>query len=104
MSLVAALWPLERVQHLEHGRHVEARPTPNAIASLVAASAVAERKLLASFIACARPGLVAHPTAAIAEAGEHRLDRAHASSVPAYITASVRARAPAAPPDTGAST
>ena len=47
---------------------------PNAMASLVAASAVADRKLLASFIAWARPGAVAHPVAAVAQPGEHRLD------------------------------
>ena len=78
---------------------------PKATASLVAASAVAERKLLASLSACAMPGRVAHPAPAVAQSGQHRLDRRRTrTSVPAYITDSVRARAPATPPDTGAST
>ena len=48
--------------------------TPNATASLVATRAVAERKLLASFIACAEAGPVADAVPAVAEPGEHRLD------------------------------
>ena len=77
---------------------------PNATASLVAASAVADRKLLASFTACAMPGFVAHPITTVAQPGQHRLDsRSRLRRVPAYITVRVRARAPATPPETGAS-
>ena len=56
LSLVAALWPLDAFS--TSSIVAMSRPTdvPNAIASLVAASAVADRKLLASFIACAMPG------------------------------------------------
>ena len=74
------------------------------MASLVAASAVADRKLLASFNAWAIPGL--SPTRRRRSLNPARTGSTarHAASVPAYMTESVRARAPAMPPDTGAST
>ena len=69
-------------------------PTPKAIASLVATSAVAERKLLASFIACASPGRSPTRCRQSLRPASTGSTCAHASSVAAYITASVRARAP----------
>src|SRR5262245_28305175 len=77
---------------------------PNAMASQVAASAVAERKLFASFIACARPGSEPTRNRRSLSPASTGWTCAHASSGPAYITASVLALAPATPPETGAST
>ena len=78
--------------------------TPKATASLVAASAVADRKLLASFNAWAIPGR--DPTQRRRSLSPARTGST-ASQIrggAAYITDNVRARAPATPPDTGAST
>ena len=47
---------------------------PKAIASLVAASAVADRKLLASFSACAMPGRSPTRRRTVAQPRQHRLD------------------------------
>ncbi len=68
--------------------------TPNAIASLVAASAAAERKLFASLSACARPA--ASPTRrrrSLSPASTGSI-ASHTAAGPAYMTESVRARAP----------
>ena len=82
------------------------RPTdwPKAIASLVATRAVAERKLLANFIACPIPGRSPTRRKRSLKPDSTGATRSQASREPAYITASVRASAPATPPDTGAST
>ena len=58
LSAVAALRPLDAFNTSSMVAMSRPSDTPNAIASLVAASAVADRKLLASFIACAMPGRV----------------------------------------------
>ena len=104
LSLVAALRPLEA---LSTSRTVAmSRPTEaaNATASLVAASAVADRKLLASLSAFDHAGAVADVEATVAQPLDDRLHRGARSRIAAYITVSVRVMAPAAPPETGAST
>ena len=74
------------------------------MASLVATSVVAERKLFASFIAWAMPGPVADPVAAVAQTRRAPVD-VRTRIVGGGVHHRERAaRAPATPPDTGAST
>ena len=104
MSLVAALCPLDASMTSSMVSMSSPTERPNAMASLVAANAVAERKLLASFSACAMPGR--SPTRRLRSLNPARIGSTtwQAASGPAYMTDSVRARAPATPPDTGEST
>ena len=74
------------------------------MASLVAASAVADRKLLANFSAWAMPGCRRRGGAGRSSPARTGSTARQAASVPAYMTESVRALAPATPPETGAST
>ena len=62
------------------------------MASLVATSVVADRKLFASFIACASPGRSPTRWRRSLRPASTGATCAHASSAAAYITASVRAR------------
>ncbi len=79
--------------------------TPKATASLVAASADRREEIVRQLECLGHAGLPTHATAAVAQTGQHRRDGvAHRRRTPAYITESVRARAPATPPETGAST
>ena len=77
--------------------------TPMATASDVAAIAVAERKLLASFMVCAMPGLSpmmnTRPKTESAS-----LTTSTSACGPDTMTASVPLLAPPTPPDTGEST
>src|SRR5450432_1617057 len=77
--------------------------TPNATASDVAASAVADKKLLANFIAWPRPAR--SPTWKTLPVNDCSNARwaSSTSTGPANINEIVLARAPAAPPDTGPS-
>ena len=76
--------------------------TPSATASAVAAIAVAERKLLASFISWPRPG---RPPTWNTRPNTSSSGRTRSSSGagPATMTASVPGDAPRTPPETGAS-
>ena len=77
---------------------------PKASASDVAASAVADRKLLSSFIAWPCPG--GAPTWKTLPANASKIGRcaSRTASGPANISEMVPARAPATPPETGPST
>src|SRR5262245_25049938 len=104
LSSLAPLRPLDALS--TSSTVVMSSPTvaQNATASLVAASAVADRKLFASFSACAIPGSSPTWKRRSLSPSSTGCTASHAAGAPAYMTASVRAFAPATPPDTGAST
>ncbi len=104
LSSVAALRPLEALR--TSSIVAMSRPTeaPKATASLVAARAVADRKLLANFRAWAIPGRSPTRRVRSLSPASTGATAAQAATGPAYITDRVRARAPATPPETGAST
>ncbi len=77
--------------------------TPNVTASDVIASAVAESRLLSSFAICPWPGVAPTWNTFPPNSSSSGRTRSKTRSSPAAITASVRARAPATPPLTGAS-
>ena len=104
LSLVAVFRPLDALSTSSIVAMSTPTDSPKAIASLVAARAVADRKLLASFTAWAMPGRSPTRWRRSLRPARTGVTCSHASSVPANITVSVRARAPAGPPDTGAST
>ena len=104
LSTVAELRPVEALSTSSITARSSPWARPKASASDVAASAVAERKLLSSFMVWPCPASV--PTWKMWPAKASSTARWSSSTAagPANMSASVPARAPATPPDTGPST